>query len=93
MSFSALNASKSDFLQWYKEIEKHCTSRRESKQHGMGPVIKHVAGHRIDSNASLDVLQSADIILTTYGEVLRSYPKAEVPDELVTAKQKVIEPR
>ena len=55
----------------------------------MGRIIKHVAGHRIDSNMAMDVLQDAEIILTTYGEVLRSYPKADVPEDLVTATQKV----
>lgn len=38
---------------------------------------------------NMEMIEDAEIILTTYGEVNRSYPKANVPENLVTAKQKV----
>lgn len=55
----------------------------------MGAVFQHRAGHRLDSNLNEEMLETADIILTTYSEVCRSYPRADVPKELTKAKDKV----
>lgn len=74
-----------DGLQWQQEIQTHCQRESESP-HGVGMVIQHRAGNRITDP---EVLQRAEIVLTTWSEVNRSYPKADVPKELVTAKQKV----
>lgn len=82
-------ASPAILHQWFQEIQTHCIRRSENREHGMGGVYQHRAGHRLDSNMDMETLENADIILTTYSEVNRSYPKAEVPKELVTAKQKV----
>lgn len=73
--------------QWIQEIEAHCMTRRESK-HGLGKVVQYRAGHRIESNMTREILQEADIVLTTYHELARSYPKAVVPTQLTTASQK-----
>lgn len=81
-------ASPALVSQWAAEIQKHTLSQREHKQYGIGTVIQHHAGHRVTSNNTLDLLESADIVLSTYSEVCRSYPKAVIPPNLVTAKEK-----
>ena len=63
-------------------------SRRENKQQGIGHVIEYHAGSKIRSDDLAGVLESADIVLTTYHMVAKSYPKAIVPSNLVTAAQK-----
>jgi SNF2 family DNA or RNA helicase len=80
-------ASPSLVGQWQDEIRTHCQSKRENK-HGIGLVFQHRAGKRIHSNQDDEVLASADIILTTYQEVMKSYPKANPPPQLTTAVQK-----
>lgn len=74
--------------QWVQEIATHTQSQRESKKHGIGLVVQFRAGNRIQSNNTEAVLSEADIVLTTYHEVAKSYPKANVPANLVTAEQK-----
>ncbi|KAK6392827.1 hypothetical protein LTR65_002908 [Meristemomyces frigidus] len=81
-------ASPALVSQWAHEIEKHTISHRENKKHGMGVVLQHRAGHRLSSNSNMELLESADIVLTTYHEISRSWPKKAIPTNLVTAKQK-----
>lgn len=51
--------------------------------------MRYGAGTRIDSNTPEDVLTGHDIVLTTYTEVMNSYPKNEPPIECQTAEQKI----
>lgn len=51
--------------------------------------MRYGAGHRIDSTDALRVLKSHDIILTTYGEVMKSYPRHDPPIECQTAEEKI----
>lgn len=81
-------ASPALVTQWAQEIRTHCQSHHESKQHGIGGVLQYRAGSRINSNDDKEFLESADIVLTTYTEVLRSHPKPIFPPNLVTAEQK-----
>ncbi|KAK4574889.1 hypothetical protein LTR86_001731 [Recurvomyces mirabilis] len=81
-------ASPALVSQWYQEILRHTIPKRENKQHGMGRVLRHHAGHRVNSNDASELLGGADIVLTTYHEVCRSYPKAVIPPHLTTAAQK-----
>lgn len=81
-------ASPALLTQWASEIEKHCVSASDNKQHGIGRVIRHDARGRVNSNDSIAILESADIVLTTYHEVCRSYPKADIPPSKTTAAQK-----
>ena len=60
-------ASPALITQWNQEIRTHCLSDRENK-HGIGRVIQHRAGSRIQSNDAVGLLESADIVLTTYHE-------------------------
>lgn len=77
-----------DDLQWSNEITRHCKKDSETP-YGLGLVIMHRAGNRVHD---VDTLQRADVVLTTYSEVNRSYPKGEPPDDLTTAEQKVCKP-
>jgi SNF2 family DNA or RNA helicase len=76
-----LVASPSLLSQWAQEIDQHTDCGLK--------VMRYGSGTRIDSNAAFDVLQSHDIILTSYHEVMRSYPKNEPPIECQTAEQKI----
>ncbi|KAH8728805.1 SNF2 family N-terminal domain-containing protein [Phaeosphaeriaceae sp. PMI808] len=76
-----LVASPSLLTQWSDEIAQHtnCGLR----------VMRYGAGTRVDSNQPFTILKSHDIVLTTYSEVMRSYPKNEPPIECQTAEQKI----
>lgn len=74
--------------QWDTEIRTHCQTRLENKKYGLGTVLACRSGSRLHSNDDLSILESADIVLTTWQEVLRSYPKADPPIDCVTAAQK-----
>jgi SNF2 family DNA or RNA helicase len=50
--------------------------------------MKYGAGARVDSTAAEAVLRGHDIVLATYNEVMRSYPRNVPPIELQTARQK-----
>lgn len=74
--------------QWDQEIRTHCQSRIENKKHGLGTVLVYRSGSRLHSSDDKSIFENADIVLTTWSEVLRSYPKAEFPDTVTTAKAK-----
>ncbi|KAF2473961.1 uncharacterized protein BDR25DRAFT_282108 [Lindgomyces ingoldianus] len=77
-----LVASPSLLTQWAKEIETHTDGKLTMMRYG--------AGTRIDSNRSFEILAQHDIILTTYTEVMRSYPKNEPPIGCQTTEQKIV---
>ncbi|KAF2083196.1 hypothetical protein K490DRAFT_52277 [Saccharata proteae CBS 121410] len=68
--------------QWDAEIKKHCKERH------LGIVMKYISGHKPLSDDPVRTLQNYDIIITTYHDVMASYPKAEYPIELQTAREK-----
>ncbi|KAF2217010.1 hypothetical protein CERZMDRAFT_32249 [Cercospora zeae-maydis SCOH1-5] len=82
--------------QWEAEIQKHVLNKNSDRhvehaiKHGIKVVVQHRAGHRISSNPEVlrERIVDADICLTTYGEICKSYPKPIVPSHLVTAAQK-----
>ena len=80
-------ASPALISQWFNEIRAHCYTSREHR-HGLGKVMVYKAGNRIKSNDDAAFLQDADVVLTTYYEVAKSYPKTIIPAEKVTASQK-----
>ena len=81
-------ASPALVTQWDEEIRRHCQSKKENKQHGIGRVLQWRAGHRINSNDILGMLEEADVVLTTYNEVSKSYPKPIIPPHITTALHK-----
>lgn len=50
--------------------------------------MQYGAGARVASTTPEDVLRGHDIVLATYNEVMRSYPRNVPPIELQTARQK-----
>lgn len=73
--------------QWRREITEKVQTDRESK-HGIGRVKEYHASAQLKSNQELEELMECDIVLTTYHQVQKSYPKAEIPAEYTTAEQK-----
>ncbi|KAF2273008.1 uncharacterized protein EI97DRAFT_425181 [Westerdykella ornata] len=76
-----LVASPSLLTQWEREIETHTNCGLK--------IMRYGTGTRLASNASAQVLAHFDIVTTTYGEILRSYPKNNPPIELQTAEDKI----
>lgn len=82
--------------QWDNEIRIHTLSKKRdrlvehAKKHGIGEVVQHRSGHKIsqDDAEVQKRIEEADICLTTYGDICKSYPKAAVPAEMTTARQK-----
>lgn len=82
--------------QWAAEISKHTLSKKQdrlvehAKKHGLDRVVQHRAGFRLspDEATAKRCIEEADICLTTYYDICKSYPKAVVPAELTTAAQK-----
>jgi len=64
--------------QWYDEIQLHCDPRK------IGNVMKYRGSKTLEAMNSdpLALLKRQNIIITTYGEVMRSYPKVEIPIEV-----------
>jgi SNF2 family DNA or RNA helicase len=76
-----LVASPSLLSQWSSEIEQHTKCGLK--------IMRYGAGNRLLSSHWKQILDQHDIILTTYAEVMRSYPKNEPPIECQTAEQKI----
>ena len=76
-----LVASPALITQWQREIELHTDC-------GLN-FMRYTSGNRIESNTLFDVLRQHDIVLTTYHEVCRGYPKNDPPIECQTAEQKI----
>ncbi|KAH4294637.1 hypothetical protein HBH64_080990 [Parastagonospora nodorum] len=76
-----LVASPSLLAQWGREITQHTACGLK--------VMRYGSGNRLDSTNASDILRSHDIVLTTYSEVMKSYPKNEPPIECQTAEQKI----
>lgn len=64
-------ASPALVSQWVREIRTHCQTRRESP-HGIGVYLEHRAGSRIKSDNAEQILENADVVLTTYRKTYQS---------------------
>jgi len=80
-------ASAALVSQWRQEIADKVHTDRE-KKYGIGRVKEYHASAQIKSNQELEELQECDIVLTTYTQVQKSYPKSEIPAKYTTAQQK-----
>ncbi|KAF1919601.1 SNF2 family N-terminal domain-containing protein [Ampelomyces quisqualis] len=76
-----LVASPALIEQWRNEIEAHTNCNLT--------MMRYCSGSRIDSNQTEKTLGNHDIVLTTYGEVMKSYPKNEPPIECQTVEEKM----
>ncbi|KAF1992922.1 hypothetical protein P154DRAFT_451550 [Amniculicola lignicola CBS 123094] len=74
-------ASPSLLTQWESEIERHTDGSLE--------ILRYGTGSRIKSSQSFHILGIHDIVLTTYSEVMGSYPKNNPPIHCETAQQKI----
>ncbi|KAF2009924.1 hypothetical protein BU24DRAFT_357138 [Aaosphaeria arxii CBS 175.79] len=73
-------ASPSLLTQWANEIATHSNCNLK--------VMRYGSGNRLESNDSLSILGGVDIVLTTYTEVMNSYPKHDPPVSCQTVEQK-----
>ncbi len=62
--------------QWMCEMDKHV------KKQALGRILRYHSGSRLISNNVIADLMGYDVILTTYGEVQRSYPIPDPPQHL-----------
>ncbi|KAF1966007.1 hypothetical protein BU23DRAFT_545039 [Bimuria novae-zelandiae CBS 107.79] len=76
-----LVASPALLAQWADEIKLHTDAGLK--------VMRYTSGSRIDSTHAFAILQSHDIIMTTYHEVMKSYPRNDPPIHCQTAQQKL----
>lgn len=76
-----LVASPALLTQWQREIKEHTACDLK--------VMRYGAGNRLDSNGTYDIFKYHDIVLTTYGEVMKSYPSNEPPIECQTVEEKL----
>lgn len=76
-----LVASPALLTQWATEIEQHTDLGLK--------VMRYGAGNRLDSSHIIGIMESHDIILTSYSEVMKSYPKNDPPHECQTAEEKI----
>ncbi|KAL9102689.1 MAG: hypothetical protein Q9163_002180 [Psora crenata] len=67
--------------QWYDELKRH------TDENTFQSVIVYHGGHRLAGKGILPLLERADVVLTTYQEVVRSYPKAEIPTGINSVEQ------
>ncbi|KAA6409187.1 MAG: hypothetical protein FRX48_06740 [Lasallia pustulata] len=68
--------------QWSEEIDTHV------EKNALGIVVRYHSNSRIWGTDAILLLQQASVILTTYGEVLRSYPKNNPPIDLLSYEKK-----
>jgi hypothetical protein len=69
---------------WASEIHKHV------EKNALGPFVTYYGKGKLQGSGAAQVLQNAGILLTTYSEVTRSYPKFKPPKEL-TGLEKIKE--
>ncbi|KAK8249972.1 SNF2 family N-terminal domain-containing protein [Phyllosticta capitalensis] len=69
--------------QWRSEIDKHVRVKDIKMK-----IMVYRSGSRIDTNDSVNDLAGYDVIITTWNEVMRSFPKGDPPLELQTSQEK-----
>ncbi|OCT44627.1 DNA repair helicase rad5,16 [Cladophialophora carrionii] len=68
--------------QWMQEMDTHV------KGNSLGRILRYHSGSRLQSNNVVADLMEYDVILTTYGEVQKSYPLCEPPKHLASEEKK-----
>ncbi|KAK5274505.1 hypothetical protein LTR99_004787 [Exophiala xenobiotica] len=68
--------------QWMVEMDKHV------KDNALGRILRYHRDSRLISNDVVSDLQAYDVIVTTYGEVQRSYPMTDPPKHLSSEVKK-----
>ena len=62
--------------QWKRELKIHVDENTFKR------IVCHHANTKFSGKGAEEEMQRADIILTTYGEVVRSYPKCHLPKDI-----------
>lgn len=65
--------------QWAAEIDRHCDTSNNKLT-----VLRYHSGNKMLSNNLTAIFETFDIILSTYSEVLRSFPKVDYPADVVS---------
>lgn len=68
--------------QWEKELETH------ADEETFGRITRHHGKCHYSGKGAEGEMEKASVILTTYGEVVKSYPSCALPKELTTAAEK-----
>ncbi|KAI4199694.1 MAG: hypothetical protein LQ350_004416 [Teloschistes chrysophthalmus] len=68
--------------QWEQEVRKH-VQREVLKR-----TLRYHAGTRIKGDGAVDILQESDVVITTYDEIRKSYPKSRPPLHIVLPEEK-----
>lgn len=68
--------------QWLDEIKLHCDEKY------LGEVLEYTAQNRLKTSNTSKHLQQFEVVITTYSEVIRSYPTPEFPPELENPEEK-----
>ena len=76
-------ATPSLVSQWEEELATH------AKPSAVGAVVRFHSGSRLAGSGVLSLLRQADVVLSTYGEISKSYPKNEPPKELMSHESKI----
>ncbi|KAL8829391.1 MAG: hypothetical protein Q9170_006189 [Blastenia crenularia] len=68
-------------LQWQRELSVHASDNIFRK------ILIHHGSSKQEGEGCKLVLEEADVVLTTYGQVMQSFPLSEPPDHLETAEE------
>lgn len=74
--------------QWFEEIEKHCEESDSKDEWGIGPVMAYSDSQ--SKKTKPKNFNLADIVLTTYHDVRRSWPKVDFPKEMSAAEKNAL---
>ena len=69
-------------IQWQDELKRH------TKDGDIGVVVPYYGTSRLQGEGAMSLIQKADIIVTTYGEVRKSYPVNKPPAEIVNVAER-----
>ena len=70
-------------FQWHEEILKHVQPK------ALGLVIRYRSGSGLLVDDTMELMQHAGIVLTTYNEVMKSYPRYKPPKELASHEKRM----
>ncbi|KAL8720932.1 MAG: hypothetical protein Q9225_002288 [Loekoesia sp. 1 TL-2023] len=69
-------------LQWKRELGVHATEGVFKR------VLIHHASSRLEGEGAEHILEETDVVLTTYGQVVKSFPLEDPPEYLETAEER-----
>ena len=68
--------------QWLDEFKTHVELK------ALGEVMVYRSGSRVQSSDPIKTLTNCSVVITTYHEVMRNYPKCEPPKHLVLEERR-----